>query len=159
MSRSGYTEGDGPSDEHEQWAMIRERGAYMSAVRGRRGQAFLVELRDALRAMPEKRLAAHSFQTESGEVCTLGCVFRARGVPIREDIAATAFEGDDVSHEVAELLGIPRTLAAQIMWENDEFFAWTGLLGRSPIAEGEARYRRMLALVEGLIRKPEEVGR
>jgi hypothetical protein len=37
MSRSGY------SDDLENWSLIRWRGAVASAIRGRRGQAFLRE--------------------------------------------------------------------------------------------------------------------
>lgn len=51
MSRSGYADW---CDDN--WAMIRWRGAVASAVRGKRGQAFLRELATTLDAMPEKRL-------------------------------------------------------------------------------------------------------
>ncbi len=50
MSRSGY------SEDGDQWQMIKWRGAVASAFRGRRGQAFLREMRDALDALPVKRL-------------------------------------------------------------------------------------------------------
>jgi hypothetical protein len=46
MSRSGY------SDDHSEWDLIRWRGAVASAIRGKRGQAFLRELLVALDAMP-----------------------------------------------------------------------------------------------------------
>lgn len=55
MSRSGYTD-DGWDDESAQWAAIRYAGALKSAVRGKKGQAFLRELLAALDAMPVKRL-------------------------------------------------------------------------------------------------------
>lgn len=48
MSRSGY------SNDGENIAMW--RGQVASAIRGKRGQAFLRELVEALDAMPEKRL-------------------------------------------------------------------------------------------------------
>jgi len=54
MSRSGYTE-----DNDDQWALIRWRGAVKSAMRGKRGQAFLRELLAALDAMSVKRLIAN----------------------------------------------------------------------------------------------------
>ncbi len=44
MSRSGYCD-DGPSDQEEQWAMIRYAGQLASAKRGKRGQQFFRELR------------------------------------------------------------------------------------------------------------------
>ena len=45
MSRSGY------SDDCDTWPLICWRGAVASALRGRRGQQFLIELRDALDAI------------------------------------------------------------------------------------------------------------
>ena len=50
MSRSGYT------DECDGWEFVRWRGAVNSAIRGKRGQAFLNEMVTALDAMQEKRL-------------------------------------------------------------------------------------------------------
>lgn len=54
MSRSGY------SDDYDgdNWDLIRWRGAVTSAIRGKRGQAFLREALAALDAMPEKQLIA-----------------------------------------------------------------------------------------------------
>ena len=51
MSRAGYTD-----DMDDYWSWIRYRGAVRSAIRGRRGQAFLKEMLAALDALPEKRL-------------------------------------------------------------------------------------------------------
>lgn len=48
MSRSEY------SENLDSWSLIRWRGQVVSAIRGKRGQAFLRELVDALEAMPEK---------------------------------------------------------------------------------------------------------
>ena len=53
MSRSAY------SDDLEDDVMNLWRGAVMSAIRGKRGQQLLRDLRDALDAMPEKRLIAN----------------------------------------------------------------------------------------------------
>lgn len=53
MSRSGYTE------DCDGWDLIRWRGAVASAIRGKRGQAFLREALAALDAMPEKQLISH----------------------------------------------------------------------------------------------------
>ena len=66
MSRSGY------SDDCDTWPLICWRGAVASALRGKRGQQFLIELRDALDAMPEKRLIAEQLQDGTGCHCTLG---------------------------------------------------------------------------------------
>lgn len=106
MSRSGY------SDDCDGWALIRWRGAVASAIRGKRGQAFLRETLAALDALPEKTLAADSLVTDC-EFCTLGAVGRLRGLDM------TDVDPDDPS-DVALAFGIPRALAAEIMFENDE---------------------------------------
>ena len=70
MSRSGYVDAD-DCDEGEQWRHIRWRGAIKSAIRGKRGQAFLREMLDALDALPQKRLVPNVLQeaewSEDGE--------------------------------------------------------------------------------------------
>lgn len=55
MSRSGYNDYD---DDCDQWDSIRYGGMLASAIRGRRGQAFLRDVAEAMDAMPEKRLIA-----------------------------------------------------------------------------------------------------
>ena len=64
MSRSGY------SDDCNGWDLIRWRGAVTSAIRGKRGRALLLELRDALDAMPEKALIAHDLVNSTGQFCS-----------------------------------------------------------------------------------------
>lgn len=124
MSRSGY------SEDLENWTMIRWRGAVASALRGKRGQAFLREALAALDALPTKELIAHDL-VEEGAVCTLGAVGSARGV------AMEAVDPED--HEtVARLFSIPHALACEIMWENDE-----GTWDETP-AERWARMRRWI---------------
>jgi hypothetical protein len=106
MSRSGY------SDDLENWSLIRWRGAAASAIRGRRGQAFLREMLDALDALPEKRLIAGDLVRE-GEVCALGAVAVARGTDV-SDV-------DPEDHEaVAAKFGITHTLACEVEYINDE---------------------------------------
>ena len=108
MSRSGY------SDDYDQWAMIRWRGAVSSAMRGKRGRAFLQELLTALDALPEHKLCAYELE-EGGLVCALGSVGKARGLDMKEI--------DPWDREtVAKTFGIPRSLAMEIMYMNDEGF-------------------------------------
>jgi len=110
MSRSGY------SDDIEQWSLIRWRGAVASAIRGKRGQAFLQEMLAALDAIPDKTLIAKELE-EDGAVCALGSVGKQRGLEM-----GTV---DPEEHEdVAKLFGIPHALACEIMYENDEDFSW-----------------------------------
>lgn len=110
MSRSGYT-----SDYDDQWQLVMWRGAVASAIRGKRGQAFLTEMLVALDAMPNKRLIAESLRTQDGEVCALGAVAMKRGA----DVSAIDPEEQGA---VAHAFGIPRALACEIMWMNDEAY-------------------------------------
>ena len=107
MSRSGY------SDDCNGWDLIRWRGAVTSAIRGKRGRALLLELRDALDAMPEKVLIAHELVDAAGAFCTLGVLGNARGLDLSE------IDPED-SDQVASLFDIAPALAKEIVFENDE---------------------------------------
>lgn len=67
MSRAGY------SDDFEGGELNVWRGAVKSAIRGKRGQAFLKELAAAMDAMPDKRqrLGALYDEANKGEGATL----------------------------------------------------------------------------------------
>lgn len=106
MSRSGY------SYDLEPWALIRWRGQVASAVRGRRGQRLLRDLRDALEAMPQKRLIANLLEAE-GDVCALGALGRVRGIDMSE------LDPDD-RDSVAEVFDVASPLAAEVVYVNDE---------------------------------------
>ena len=122
-NRAGY------DDYCDYWALIRYRGAVASAIRGRRGQAFLRDLIASLDTMPEKRLIAGSFSTDAG-VCALGAVCAFRGVEPPD----TRYL-DYIPPAAAADLGIARALAAEIMYENDD----CGPHSESP----EQRWQRM----------------
>jgi hypothetical protein len=107
MSRSGYSE-----DFDDNWKVIMYRGAVVSAIRGRRGQAFLREMLRVLDEMPEKKLIDHELEKDGG-VCALGAVGKARGLNMEE-----LDPGDRGS--VAKSFGISKALAAEIAYENDE---------------------------------------
>lgn len=106
MSRSGY------SDDCDGWALIRWRGAVAQAIRGKRGQAMLRELVEALDAMPDKRLVKDELEAD-GEFCALGVLGKARGL---------ALEPIDPENRkaVANAFGIAEALAAEVMFENDD---------------------------------------
>lgn len=132
MSRAGY------SEDIDGWQLIKWRGAVASAIRGRRGQAFLREMRAALDALPGKRLIDRDL-VRGGEVCAIGAVGLGRrevnlpGLdPEDHDMLATAF-------------GISGALAREVMYENDEGTC----LNETP----EARWARMRAWVESQIRE------
>ena len=138
MSRSGYV------DDIDDWlAYGRWRGTVQSAIRGRRGQQMLRELRDALDAMPEKKLVANSFEVE-GAFCTLGVLGHAKGVAMG-DLGSDEHVDADV---VGERFGIAAPLAQEIMFMNDEA-AWEA-------ETQEQRWARMRAWIDSLI-KPGQV--
>ncbi len=106
MSRSGY------SDDCENWSLICWRGAVNSAIKGKRGQAFFLELREAMDAMPEKRLVAEVLEAD-GQFCTIGVLGEKRGINME------ALDPED-REEVAAAFGIAPALAAEIVFMNDE---------------------------------------
>jgi hypothetical protein len=120
MSRHGY------SDDIDQWDLIKWRGQVASAIRGKRGQALLIDLVKALDVMPTKELISEKLVTVDGEVCALGAVgqFRGTKMPIL-DRNKNEWDGDDFdSHEMADLFNVAHQLAAEVMWQNDEGGRW-----------------------------------
>jgi len=132
MSRSGYNE-----NIDDTWSLIRWRGAVASSIRGMRGQAFLIELRDALDALDNKRLIANDLESH-GEVCAIGALGKKRGVDM------SRIDPDD-SETVAGTFNIAHALACEIEFENDEGGGWK----ETP----EHRFTRMRQWVDGLIDK------
>ena len=114
MSRSGYTDDYGDDDPLAPW---RWRQAVKRAIEGRRGQALLRDLAAALDAMPDKRLYRGSFATE-GEFCALGVLGATRGTKMDDLGDADYCEPE----EVGRRFGIARSMAAEIMYLNDEHF-------------------------------------
>lgn len=132
MSRSGYYENDDASN----WDFIRWSGAIASAKRGKRGQAFLRDLLDALDAMPEKRLIANDLIQSDGEVCAIGALGKKRGIDMSN------IDPDD-SRYVAQVFGISTALASEIVFMNDEQF-----YRETP----EGRWGKMREYVSGLLK-------
>lgn len=136
MSRSGYT-GDGD----DQWSYICYRGAVTSAIRGRRGQAFLKEMLAALDALPEKKLIAHQLEAD-GCVCAIGAVGKQRGVDM------TKLDPEDYE-SVAGAFSIASSMARDIVFVNDE----DGPLSETP----ERRFERVRRYIERLITPDDDV--
>lgn len=111
MSRSGYTH-----DNDDPLALGRWRQAVRRALEGRRGQALLRDMLEALDAMEDKRLWPGSFQTADGEFCALGAVAHHKGVRV-DDLGD---EDDCDASEVGQRFGIAHAMAAEIMYLNDE---------------------------------------
>lgn len=113
MSRSGY------SDDHDDpLALGRWRQAVRRALEGKRGQALLRDLVDALDGMEDKRLYPGSFITPAGEFCALGVLGARRG--IRVDDLGDEDDGCDPA-VVGHRFNIAPAMAAEIMYLNDEF--------------------------------------
>lgn len=136
MSRSGYSE-----DCDDTWQTMMWRGRVASAIRGRRGQKLLLDLVEALDALPEKRLITEELIRETGEVCALGAVGLKRGVnmwPLNPEFDKWGMLDDSEEHSenVADAFNVAPCLVREIAFENDE--AWAHI---TP----EERWRRMRA--------------
>lgn len=132
MSRSGYVD-----DCDDPLALGRWRAQVKSAIRGKRGQAFLRELAEAMDAMPDKVLIADELINEEGDCCTIGVVCKSRGIDV------STIDCED-TERVGAAVGIARQLAAEIEYENDE--GWHER-SESP----EQRWKRMRKWVDSQI--------
>ena len=112
MSRSGYDE------DCDNWALIRWRGAVEAAIRGKRGQALLKEMAEALDAMPDKRLISDELVTKQGEVCALGAVAKRRCLNV------DGIEPYD-SRRVAQTFGVAEAMVREIAFINDDDFGYS----------------------------------
>ncbi len=133
MNRAAYSDDCG----EDQWALIRWRGAVASAIKGKRGQAFLREMLEALDAMPEKRLIREEL-AKDGAVCAIGSVGAKRGVDM------SALDPGD-HYRLSEVFGIPNALVREIEYTNDD--CW---YGETP----ERRFDRMRKWVVDQLRSP-----
>ncbi|OLP04534.1 hypothetical protein [Rhodoferax antarcticus] len=113
MSRSGYTD-----DNEDPLALGRWRQAVKKATQGKRGQALLSELIEALDAMDVKRLQPGSFKTVDGEFCALGVLGAKRGLQMSD----LGDEDDCDPAQVGLRFGIAPAMAAEIMYLNDDYF-------------------------------------
>ena len=157
MSRSGY------HDDCEGWDLI--RGAVKSAIRGRRGQAFLKEMLAALDALPEKRLITEDLviDGENGGFIVGGDTLVAEHVggttfsyygtvskppevckigdvcALGAVAAARKMQVSDIDphdpYQVAPAFGIAEAMAREIVYENDE--------GTYALETPEERFERM----------------
>jgi len=135
MGRSGY------SDDCIGWDLIMWRGAVASAIRGKKGQAFLKEMLLSLDAMPEKKLIVDELVTKTGEVCAIGSVAVTRNVNVSE---VDTYD----SHRIADIFGIANALVKEIEFINDEGQYW----GRET---PEHRFERVRSWVMSQIKKEE----
>lgn len=120
------------------------------ALNGRKGQAMLRELEQALLALPHKRLIDSDFK-QDGDVCVVGALAIQRVKRFLEtDDFQTAYSGlpdfegepDEIAWYAETHLGMSRLLAWHLQFKNDEEYA-----GASP----ELRYDNMLQWVRSRI--------
>lgn len=124
---------------------------------GKAGQRSLRELRDALLALPEKKLIETRLADEQGHVCALGALAVKqrvdRGEPRDKVLAAMAsdtapdeyglldtWEAEQQTLAEAKACGVKVPMAVTIAWEND--------FGPSSSETPEQRYARVLSWVE-----------
>jgi hypothetical protein len=151
MSRFGYDdEGDYPNA----WALW-ER-AITTALGSDKGQQILRDLRDALLALPKKRLIEGRLAC-NGEVCTMGALVahrrrdeeRAKVLAeleqmITED-AWIDYEAGTKTLEAGESIGVGVSMSCHLAWLNDQLD-----YGATP----EERYEKVLSWVERAILVP-----
>ena len=137
MSRSGYSE----DCDNDNGALY--RGAVVSAVKGKRGRALLLELAAALDAMPEKALIANELEANGG-YCALGALGARRGLDMKD------VDPED-AEAVARMFKIAPSLAREIVWVNDEEVPyWTN---ETP----EQRWLRVREWVRNALNDPRSV--
>lgn len=140
MGRSGYSD-----DYDEEIPGCLWRQAVHRATTGYRGQHLLRKLRDALDAMPVKRLIARAIKDEAGEVCALGALDPSAPAWTDEDD-----DGWDHSRKLAKHFNVAHALASEIVYMNDEYMSWR-LRDETP----EERWIRMRAWVDEQIVREE----
>lgn len=129
------------------------------SFRGKKGTAMLLDLLDALRALPIPRLISGRLADERGGVCAVGALAAYRRSKAGEDRAAVLAElarltsdDGDTCHDEQETInagvsvGLSTTLSIMLASMNDD--AWWRL-------EPGERYRRCLEWVETELAKRE----
>ncbi len=169
------------NDEWDEGRYAMWERSVTNAANGKRGQAFLRDLRTALLAIPDKRLVAGvPVDVEAGAVCAVGAYVAwkvnpahptapdvladvRRRVLLAADIDPGTYPeidwgGDDFSVDltdvVTDLGNVPRCLVTALQFENDVGF----LLSAFEATPEEHRWHRMLQYVEALL-APDTKGR
>lgn len=136
MSRSGYDDCDADNSCLELYRANVDR-----AFAGKRGQAFLKEMLAAMDALPAKKLIPGLMQQESGEVCAIGSVGKARGLDMGHLNRLAEEDDPDLARWIAKRFGIAECMAREIMYVNDEAI-------RSRVETPEERFIRMRKWIE-----------
>lgn len=139
--RINYSEEEDYPGQFELW-----QANCVRSLKGKDGQAELRVLRDALLALPEKRLIHGSLVDEDGEVCAIGAYVKHKGLDLEK------FAPDRGTDEVGIAAGMPRLVAWKVVEENDHVLhdTWRPE-GGYRLLTPEERYEGMLAWVESLL--------
>lgn len=131
-------------------------------VNGVKGQQALRDLRDALLALPDRKLISGRLADEHGCVCTVGALALHRRVlqgerpeDVLEHLAAMipqdlvdydSWECEERTARVGESIGLKRMMAVALAGKNDDWYADD----KTP----EQRFERVLRWVESKIKEP-----
>lgn len=133
MSRINYTDEEDYSGQFDLWQANCRR-----SLLGKAGQKELTILREALLALPDKRLIHGALVDEDGEVCAVWAYAKRKGLDLGK------FDPEDETDEVGIAAGMPSLVAWKVVEMNDLIFD-----SETP----EERYRKMLAWVDALLGK------
>jgi hypothetical protein len=130
MGRISYTDEEDYPGQFALW-----QSNCLKSLHGKQGQEELRVLRQALIALPEKRLIHDLLVDEDGEVCAIGAYAKYKGLDLQK------FDPEDATDEVGIEAGMPALAAWKVVEMNDmELHS-----GFSP----EERYTKILAWVDG----------
>lgn len=107
-------------DEYDPLAFGRWKGRLQSHINGPAGQAMLGELRDALLALPQKRLIRDALVDADGECCVVGALALKRKREGRDVDYPIGECTDGDTTDVGESCGMTYVLAYSIAYINDE---------------------------------------
>lgn len=129
MSRINYSEEEDYPGQFDLWQANCDR-----SLKGKSGQEELLVLRDALLAMPDKRLIHGSLVAEDGEVCAIGAYAKHKGLDLQK------FDPEDETDAVGIEAGMPKLVAWKVVEMND--------IELDSRISPENRYAKMLQWVE-----------
>lgn len=149
--RISYSDDEQYPGQFELWQANCDR-----SLAGKKGQAALRELEQALIALSNKRLIIYQLEDAEGEVCPIGALMKYRGLSQDTIKADPECEMEEVGVE----LGMPRLVAWKIVELNDIELDMHWIKGLASVSEGnrrveytpEERYERVLAWVRQRIR-------
>lgn len=108
MSRISYNDEEDYPGQFGLW-----QANCIRSIQGKQGQEELRALRDALLALPEKRLIHGSLDDEDGGVCAIGAYAKHKGLDLK------AFDAESETDKVGVAAGMPPLVAWRVVEIND----------------------------------------